>query len=145
MKSELENSHILQKADSLICRLLLVEDDPVAQDVTKLFLKNTCEVEIAKDGYEALQKVNSSRYDAILMDINLGSGMNGIESVKKIREVAGYETTPIVALTAYAMKGDKENFLAAGCTHYLSKPFDKKSLIELIKQIFFGDDLQEFV
>ena len=137
MNSTLENNEILPE-ESLARNLLLVEDDLVSQDVTRLFLKGICKMDIAKNGNDAVEKVSNNKYDVILMDINLGSGMNGIESLKKIRQINGYENTPIVALTAYAMKGDKESFLSSGCTHYLSKPFDKKTLVELINEILYG-------
>ena len=68
------------------------------------------------------------------MDINL-KGMNGLETVSRIREIKGYENTPIVAVTAYAMMGDKEKFLSVGCTHYISKPFFKKDLVDLLTDI----------
>ena len=61
--------------------------------------------------------------------------MNGLEAVRKIRENAKYANTPIVALTAYAMKGDKEEFLRSGCSHYLAKPFENAKINELIKNI----------
>jgi CheY-like chemotaxis protein len=69
------------------------------------------------------------------MDINLGKGMDGIAAVKEIRKMDGYKNTPIVALTAYVMNGDKEEFLAAGCTHYLGKPFRRKQLVDIIGTI----------
>jgi CheY-like chemotaxis protein len=115
--------------------LLLVENDQPSRDVVKIFLKNVCNVECALNAMEALEKINSAKFDIILMDINLGGGMNGIELTRQIKNDKTYEQTPIIALTAYAMAGDKENFLAAGCTHYISKPFDKKTLIGLINKI----------
>jgi len=118
--------------------LLLVENDQPSRDVVKIFLKNICEIEFAVNAEEALEKVNSAHYDLILMDINLGKGMNGIELTRQIRNETRYEKTPIIALTAYAMAGDKEKFIAAGCTHYVSKPFDKLTLTGLIKNIING-------
>jgi CheY-like chemotaxis protein len=115
--------------------LLLVENDQPSRDVVKIFLKNVCNVECALNAMEALEKINGAEFDIILMDINLGGGMNGIELTRQIKNDKRYEQTPIIALTAYAMAGDKENFLAAGCTHYISKPFDKKTLIGLINKI----------
>jgi CheY-like chemotaxis protein len=118
--------------------LLLVENDQPSRDVVKIFLKNICKIEFAVNADEALEKVNSVYYDLILMDINLGKGMNGIELTRQIRNETRYEKTPIIALTAYAMAGDKEKFIAAGCTHYVSKPFDKLTLTGLIKNIING-------
>ncbi len=119
--------------------ILLVENDSISIEVTRLFLKDFCEFDFALDSNEAIKKVKEkksktpSEYDAILMDINLGLSRNGLQVAKEIRKIIGYEKTPIVALTAYAMPGDKEEFLANGCSHYLSKPFSKNELLNLLK------------
>jgi CheY-like chemotaxis protein len=115
--------------------LLLVENDQPSRDVVKIFLRNVCSIEFAVNAEEALEKTKTSQYDIILMDINLGKGMNGLELTSQIKNDTRYAKTPVIALTAYAMAGDKESFLAAGCTHYISKPFDKATLIELINNI----------
>ncbi len=117
--------------------VLLVEDDRSSMDVTRLFLKDVCNVEIAYDGATAIQMAKEKKYPVILMDIGLGRNMNGIQATKEIRKIQGYENTPIGALTAYAMKGDKEEFLAAGCTDYLSKPFEKNELIAWVKKLLY--------
>ena len=77
----------------------------------------------------------NKKYTLVFMDINLKSGMDGKEATKKIRVMKDYESTPIIATTAYAMPTDKEEFLAAGCSHYLSKPFSKEEVIELLSQL----------
>lgn len=105
-------------------------------DVISYFLKDIAELETAIDGPSAIEKVNQKNYDIILMDINLGYGMNGVETTKRIRQIAGYEQTIIVAVTAYAMAGDKDIFLDAGCSHYISKPFTKRELLTLIVEAF---------
>jgi len=69
------------------------------------------------------------------MDINLKKDLDGKQAAQEIRKIKGYENTPIVACTAYALKGDKEEFLSAGCTHYLSKPFSKEEILSLIDEI----------
>jgi CheY-like chemotaxis protein len=118
--------------------VLLVEDDKSSLDITKLFLKDVCNIDIALDGFAAIKMVKEKKYPAILMDIGLGKNMNGIQATREIRKIPGYENTPIGALTAYAMKGDKEEFLAAGCTDYLSKPFEKPELVKWVKKILYG-------
>ncbi|HKI79909.1 MAG TPA: response regulator [Ignavibacteriaceae bacterium] len=120
--------------------ILLVEDDISSTDITRLFLKDICNIEIAQDGKTAIDMAKAKKYPTILMDIGLGRNMNGIQATKEIRKIPGYENTPIVALTAYAMKGDKEEFLANGLTDYMSKPFEKNELIKWVKKIIFGDD-----
>jgi CheY-like chemotaxis protein len=74
------------------------------------------------------------------MDINLGKGMSGTEATKEIRKIENYKDIPIVAITGFAMRGDKEEFLKAGCTHYLAKPFSRDKMTKLIKQIFAKEE-----
>ena len=115
--------------------ILMVDDDSISREITLLFLKDICKVDFAQTGDEAFKLINKKKYRIILMDINLGEGMSGIETTQKIRSIAAYINTPIVALTAFAMAGEKEEFIRSGCTHYLSKPFMKKDLIDLVNNI----------
>jgi CheY-like chemotaxis protein len=116
-------------------KVLIVENDEGSKDITRLFLRNFCELEFAESGEEAIKMVGKTNYDIILMDINLGVGMSGIDATRQIRKINGYKNTAIVALTGFAMRGDREEFIKAGCTHYLSKPFSKQSIIKLVKSI----------
>jgi PAS domain S-box-containing protein len=116
-------------------KVLMVEDDESSKDVTKVFLKGICNLTFATSGEEAISVVEKEKFDAILMDINLGTGMSGTETVGKIKQFDEYKDTPIVAITAFAMKGDKDEFLKAGCTHYISKPFNRISISRLMKRI----------
>ncbi len=117
-------------------RLLYVEDDPVAFMVVELMLQGLFTVEHAHNSEQAIKKVNEAVFDAILMDINLVLGEDGLQTTKRIRQMETYKLTPIVAITAFAMVGDREEFLCAGCTHYLSKPFEKEQLVQLLAEIF---------
>jgi len=113
--------------------LLLVEDDQSNAGVIKFFLENIYSIDSVSNGEEAIVKASSKKYDAVLMDIDLGTGMSGLEAARKIRNLPGYENTPVIAVTALAMRGDKEKFLKEGCTHYISKPFKKDDLLNIIK------------
>ncbi|MDP3830189.1 MAG: response regulator, partial [Ignavibacteriaceae bacterium] len=115
--------------------ILYVEDYLINQNVVRLYLRNIYSLETAFDGVTALDLVNKKEYDLILMDINLGSGIDGMAVTKEIRKMPQYAETPIVAVTAYAMDSDREEFLSGGCSHYLSKPFEKQELLELIASI----------
>jgi len=115
-------------------KLLLVEDDQSNAGVIRFFLADLYEVDLALTGDEGINMAKKIKYEAILMDINLGSGMSGLEAAQKIKQIPGYVGTPIIAVTALAMRGDKEKFLAEGCTHYISKPFKKDDLIQLINK-----------
>ena len=111
---------------------LCVEDDFANRNVIKFFLKNTCIIDMAEDAAEAIQLAAEKKYDLVLMDINLGGEMNGMEVVQEILKIPQYFSTPIIAVTAYAMGKDKAEFLRGGCTHYISKPFQKHELINLV-------------
>ncbi|HUX59895.1 MAG TPA: ATP-binding protein, partial [Ignavibacteriaceae bacterium] len=116
-------------------KVLLVENDNTTINFVSYSLKKLCSLHIATDGPKAIELAKENDYSLILMDIGLGLAMNGIQATKEIRKIKGYETKPIIAMTAYAMNGDKENFLSKGMTHYLSKPFSSKDIFNLIKEI----------
>ena len=124
----------LPESPSPLPLILLVEDNNVNTELTRFFLQKKYIVESAKDGAAALEMVRNNKYAAILMDINLGYGMNGLETTKAVRKIAGYETTPIIAVTGYTMEEDRERLLAEGCTHYIAKPFDKTNLLGILHQ-----------
>lgn len=115
-------------------KVLLVEDDEENIITIKYILKDICNIDIAFSGYEALSLIKKENYDLILMDIGLKE-LDGIQTTKIIRQLEKYKNIPIVALTAFAMIGDKERFLEAGCSHYISKPFAPKDLIELVSRL----------
>jgi CheY-like chemotaxis protein len=113
----------------------MVDDDKNSRDITRLFLRDICEIDFALTGPESLQMVAKKKYDAIIMDINLGRGMDGLQATKVIREMPEYKNIAILALTAFAMAGDREEFLSMGCTHYLSKPFTREELVNVMKEV----------
>lgn len=115
--------------------ILYVEDEEDSITLVKYMLKGQCKLDIAINGEEAIEKVKSKRYDIILMDINLRKGLDGVQVTEIIRKMPEYENTPIVAITAFAMIHEKEEFLQKGCTHYLSKPFNRQQLVSLINKI----------
>jgi PAS domain S-box-containing protein len=114
--------------------VLLVEDNKVNKELTILFLRNVCRVDYAPDAVTALEMAKAKKYDAILMDIHLGYGMNGIEATREIRNIPGHKRTPVIAVTGYTMDEDKEQLYAAGCTSHIAKPFDKQTLVKLVQE-----------
>ncbi|MFA6978149.1 MAG: response regulator [Ignavibacteriaceae bacterium] len=115
--------------------LLYVEDDDISQRVVGRFLQGICKLEFAKTGQDALELANKTLYKGFLVDIHL-CGMDGVQVTEELRKLPQYAATPIIAVTACAMGGDKEKFIEAGCTDYISKPFSKDELITLIKKYF---------
>lgn len=111
-------------------KTLVVEDSRTNQKlITILLQKLGFEVEIAENGQEAVDKVADNNFDLIFMDMQMPI-MNGYEATKILRERNVY--TPIIALTANAMKGDEEKCLSAGCDSYLSKPINRDHLLVTI-------------
>lgn len=116
-------------------RILLVEDDLITNEVIQFYLKDDFIVDVALTEQQALGYIKNEKYFAVLLDINLGRGGNGLNVVKEIRKISGLEKLPVIAETAFALNGDADEFLSAGCNYYLSKPFIKQELINLLQKI----------
>jgi CheY-like chemotaxis protein len=133
------------KADAPL-RILLVEDNPANRKLATYILRDRGHrVEIAGDGQEAICLTQQNRYDVILMDVQM-PGMNGLEATAAIRarDSAGGKgdgsklcdaRVPIIAMTAHAMRGDRERCLAAGMDGYLSKPINAQEMIGLVERL----------
>src|SRR5450759_4768384 len=117
--------------------ILLVEDSPDNRTITIAYLQDTpYRVEIAENGAVACEKFTAGHYDLVLMDRQMPV-MDGLTATRAIREwehANHRPPTPIIALTASALKGDQEKCLAAGCTAYLSKPIKQEVLLQAIKE-----------
>ena len=116
-------------------QVLIVEDNFINKTVIAEFLKHMCKTDHARDGKTAIRMAQEKHYDAVLMDINLGPGLDGIETTKVIRQIAGYKETPIVAVTGYTLPGDRDRLLAEGLTSYIPKPFAQRELQETVRAI----------
>lgn len=120
-------------------KVLLVEDNFINQEVAKEQLQQLLlDADVASNGLEAihlLKKQNSIQYELILMDCQMPE-MDGYQATQAIREAVGeyYQSIPIVALTANAMKGDKDKCIKAGMDDYISKPMDLAELYAVLKQ-----------
>lgn len=115
--------------------ILYVEDDTISIDIVKAFIQGYCNIDSAFSGREGIEKAGNKLYDAILMDINLGKDMDGLEATELIRKLPEYKNIPIIAVTAFAMVGDKDEFFKKGCSHYLSKPFTKTEIRQLLVEV----------
>lgn len=134
-KNRLSSQKKKVKFNENLPNILLVEDDLSNAGVIEYLLTNICNINIVRTGEEAVKASGEKNYAVILMDIDLGIGMDGIETTKQIRKLPQYKDTPIIAVTALAMRGQKEMFLEQGCSHYVSKPFDSKEFLQLIKDV----------
>ncbi|MFA7418576.1 MAG: PAS domain S-box protein [Melioribacteraceae bacterium] len=124
-----KNKHALKK-------ILYIDDDPLALDVVTRYLFKMYSIECVRDTNLFMSKILSTTYNCLLCDINLSAEINGVELVQKVRNIPEYSNIPIVAVTAYALKSDKDNLLSKGFSHYIAKPFTKKDILNLLYEVF---------
>ncbi len=118
-------------------RLLLAEDDPISRKVgVRILERSGCHVKAVADGIEALQALESEIFDAVIMDIQMPN-MDGFQTTTRIREreLTTGKHLPIVAMTAHAMKGDRERCLAAGMDDYVSKPIKREAVMAALRRV----------
>lgn len=139
INSMINRYEILPPAEEIIkkeggLKILLAEDYKHSQIiVTRLLKKNGFEdIVVVENGEDAIKMAQEKKFDLILMDMQMPV-MNGFEATEKIREMPEYKNTPIIALTAFAMKGDREKCIEVGATDYIPKPIDSKEFIEKVK------------
>jgi two-component system cell cycle response regulator DivK len=117
-----------------VAKILVVEDNQDNREMVVKVLKfNGYEVIEAVDGEEGIEKAKTEAPALILLDIYLPK-MDGYEVAKRLKADTGLKDIPVIALTAHAMKGNREQALAAGCDGYISKPIDIRELPKQIEQ-----------
>ncbi|MCG2721471.1 MAG: response regulator [Thermodesulfovibrionales bacterium] len=115
-------------------RILIVEDNENNMYLISFILKKGgYEIIQAWNGEEGVELAKKERPDLIVMDIML-PGIDGYEATKRIRETDDAKEIPVVALTSYAMVGDREKAFAAGCAGYIEKPLDPEKILEEIEK-----------
>ncbi|MDR4505036.1 MAG: response regulator [Candidatus Scalindua sp.] len=114
--------------------VMVVEDNEKNRKLMRVILKSKgYNVIEATTGEEAISALKKQKPDIILMDIQL-PGIDGITLAKQIKEDANTNDIPIIAVTAFAMKGDEQKILSSGCNGYISKPIDTHELINIMEQ-----------
>ena len=118
--------------------ILIVEDEPknltLLRDLLQVSGYKTIE---ATDGEQGVELAKSKKPDLILMDVQMPK-MDGLEATRILKADATTSNIPVLALTSYAMKGDKERILEAGCDGYLAKPLDIKELLKIVAEYLSG-------
>ncbi|MBI3124178.1 MAG: response regulator, partial [Ignavibacteriales bacterium] len=117
-------------------KILYIDDDSLSLTVVERYLSNEYSVECVSGAPQFLEKLKEAAFDCILMDINIGREISGIDLINEVKEIRKYSKTPVVAVTAYALKSDEELILSKGFSHYISKPFNKKDILNLLRKIF---------
>ncbi len=115
-----------------MAKILFVEDEPDIRDLVRLALEDEHGVTVAETAEEGLRRAAEDAPDLILMDISLGGAFDGLEATRRLRADPRFDATPIIALTAHAMSGDREKALEAGCDDYDTKPIELPRLLDKI-------------
>ncbi|WP_251980301.1 response regulator [Salinibacter ruber] len=124
----------------MVPHLLSVEDNPETRLLLKHLLKEDYKLTFAPDAEEALRVLKSEApVDLLLVDINLGFGPSGTDLLREVEAQSDIEDLPAVALTAYAMPGDREELLEKGFDGYVGKPFTREELADTIEQTLSDD------
>lgn len=119
-------------------KILIVEDDPQNMRLFEIILRTGNYTLLkATNGKEALEMAMREHPDLILMDIKLPK-MNGLEVTRKLRQNPAFRHTPIIGVTAYAMKGSREKVIESGCNAYLSKPVNPRELQRIVVEALSG-------
>jgi CheY-like chemotaxis protein len=120
-----------------MAKILVVEDDRDIRDLIRMVLEmEGHELHEAATGEDGLAEAKRLRPDAILMDLSLAGLIDGLESTRRLRADSAFDHTPIIALTAHAMRGDREHSLHAGCDEHWTKPIiDLDQFKEMIERV----------
>lgn len=114
--------------------ILNIEDNEANQELVSVFLANNYQLEKACDGQTAIRLAREHDFDLLLIDINLGHGIDGVQTLGEIRKIDQYRTVPAIAASGYTSLEDRKKFLSAGFDDCLPKPFTRQSLLSILKK-----------
>jgi PAS domain S-box-containing protein len=126
-----------EKLNLSMISCLYLEDQIDSQILYKVQMKELKEIKFAVSFEEAMPLLDNEQFDFIVIDINLQGEYNGLDALKIIRKMPSYTKTPIVAVTAYVLPGDREKFIAAGFNDFISKPIFREKMVDSLERIFF--------
>lgn len=115
--------------------ILIVEDDEPTQMLMQQILPETYDVDVVSDAEAALEAVRTAPYDLVLMDIGLKGKRDGIDLFYEMKEMEHWGDTKAIAVTAYALPGDRERILEAGFDDYVAKPFMRGDFLRAIAEV----------
>lgn len=122
-------------ASDKLHEILIVEDSKINADVIALYLRRICTVDLAKNGEIAIKMAKEKKYSIVILDINLGEGISGVETMKKIKALPDYDTIPFIAVTGYTLNSDKKAIIEEGFDFFYTKPLDISRFTDFIKDI----------
>ncbi len=116
-------------------KILIIEDNIESQLIYKVYLRSNYSVEFSETGEAGLELIKKNQYDLLLLDINLPGKLSGENVLNIVRKELLLTDFPIIVITAYALKGDKERFIEQGANDYLAKPVDKQVLLNAVAKL----------
>ncbi len=117
-------------------KILIIEDNTETQLIFKIHLRDLYSLEIADNAEKGIGLLKENKYDLLILDINLPGKLDGEDVLKEIRSGMNLPNFPVVVITAYALREDKDKFLNLGASEYLSKPVEKVILRKEIAKFF---------
>lgn len=120
--------------------VLIVEDNMVNSNLLMQYIKKYCNLFFSQTGKAAIEVTLREHIDGVLMDINLGQGMDGTQAMHEIRQQLGNENLPVIAVTGFAGKEDRDNFLQAGFNDFIAKPFERQEVLRVLENLFKQND-----
>ncbi len=115
-------------------KILIIEDNLETQLIFKVYLRDYYDVDLTEEADSGLELINKNNYDLILLDIHLPGKFDGVHVLKEVRNQLKLKI-PIIVVTAYAMKGDREKFIEMGANEYIAKPVSKETLLTKVDTI----------
>jgi CheY-like chemotaxis protein len=115
---------------------LYIEDQIDSQILFKVQMKELKDIKFAVSFEEAIPLFKSYNFDLIVIDMNLSGEYNGLDALKMVHQISGLESTPVIAVSAYVLPGDKEKFISSGFSDFISKPLFREKMIDSINKIF---------
>ncbi len=121
--------------NSLKKNVLVVEDNIESQLIFEIYLRDDYNVDTVGRGLDGLKSVQSKNFDLVVLDINLPGEIDGLRFITEVREKLKLVKLPILVVTAYALKGDRETSLGKGANDYMTKPINKELFLSKIKNL----------
>jgi CheY-like chemotaxis protein len=119
-----------------MAKILFIEDEPDIRDLVRMALEDAHGVTVVETAEEGLHRASEEAPDLILMDISLGGAFDGLEATRRLRADSRFDATPVIALTAHAMPGDRQRVLSAGCDEHWPKPItDLLAFREMVARV----------
>jgi two-component system, sensor histidine kinase len=115
-------------------KILILDDDEISRFYISYVYKNTAFIDTVEDAESAVIKASQIIYDIVILDIGLKGELDGMDVLKQIRKLPGYDRIPFIAFTAFAMAGDREKFLSEGFDDYIAKPIVKEDLFSMVEK-----------